>query len=456
MNKEELADMSPAQLKKIRAALEAEKDEHVDFPITRPDGRGNPKPVGCVENTKALLTHNGVSVRYNEMTKAIEIAMSRKVHKDRALNESLVIVRDLARKAGYDASITEETLIPISGENAYHPARDWILSRPWDGNSRVNDLLDTVACEEEDEYKRMIITKWLIGAVALLMYDSPHQNLDHEREGFKGVEGILVFKGRQGLGKTQWIERLVPPRTGWAKDAVTLDPHNKDSVMLAVSHWIVELGEVDATFKKADIAALKGFATAKQDILRPPYGKTADTYRRRTAFTGTVNDTTFLAESGENRRWWVLAVDSVDSNHGIDTQQLWAEMYHQYMQCTPYWLTVRERQIVYRANEKYEQIDPLTEKLKMYVRAPVQSQSGDSGANYTSLGSGQIVELLFKRPGNKREANDVSTWLLRQGFHREANTKKFRVNIDVAAMKRDQNRMFDIHFKTQEPLIIDR
>lgn len=275
-----------AQMRELQEQLDAEE---VEWPRTRIDSRGRQAPVGCKENTAALLQKYGIELKYNEMSKKIEFYGIDGLHRETALNDAITAIRDIARKQGYSAEVAEEGIGPISRDNAYHPVRDWILSEQWDGEDRIEPLLQTVRTTEDDDYKRMLITKWMISAVALVMYGTPHQNADHAANGFRGVEGILVFKGRQGLGKTQWIERLTPARSGWVEDAVTLDPHNKDSVLLAVGHWIVELGEIDATFKKSDVAALKGFATKKVDTLRPPYARVADEYERRTAFTGTVN-----------------------------------------------------------------------------------------------------------------------------------------------------------------------
>jgi putative DNA primase/helicase len=69
----------------------------------------------------------------------------------------------------------------------------------------------------------------------------------------------------------------------------TLNPAEKDSVLTAVSHWIVELGELDATFKKADIAQLKAFVTKTSDKVRRPYALKDSSFPRRTVFAGTVN-----------------------------------------------------------------------------------------------------------------------------------------------------------------------
>ena len=67
-----------------------------------------------------------------------------------------------------------------------------------------------------------------------------------------------------------------------------LDPTNKDSVKLAISAWITELGEIDATFRKADIAALKAFISKRVDKFRRPYAMSDSAYPRQTIFVGTV------------------------------------------------------------------------------------------------------------------------------------------------------------------------
>ena len=48
-----------------------------------------------------------------------------------------------------------------------------------------------------------------------------------------------------------------------------LDTGNKDSQITAICHWIVEIGELDSSFRK-DIARLKGFITSDRDKVRKP------------------------------------------------------------------------------------------------------------------------------------------------------------------------------------------
>ena len=86
-----------------------------------------------------------------------------------------------------------------------------------------------------------------------------------EREGFK-ARGVLVLQGHQAIGKTSWLAALVPKGSDWFLDSVALDPEDKDSVKRAISHWIIELGELEATFKKADINKLKDMVDYKKVI----------------------------------------------------------------------------------------------------------------------------------------------------------------------------------------------
>ena len=95
------------------------------------------------------------------------------------------------------------------------------------------------------------------------------------------AHGVLVLQGDQYLGKTKWMKSLAPKELGVIKDGITLNPSDKDSVMQCVRNWIVELGELDATFRKSDIASLKSFITSDRDVLRRPYARLESEFARR-------------------------------------------------------------------------------------------------------------------------------------------------------------------------------
>jgi predicted P-loop ATPase len=133
-------------------------------------------------------------------------------------------------------------------------------------------------------------------------------------------------------------------------------------LLSAVGHWIVELGELESTFKK-DVARLKGFLTADQDKVRRPYAKVDSEYQRRTVFTATVNDGCFLVDSTGNTRFWTIPVVSINYQHGIDMQQLFAQIKTEYEAGAQWWLTAEEEEWLEHFNKDYRVVSAIRERL---------------------------------------------------------------------------------------------
>jgi putative DNA primase/helicase len=174
---------------------------------------------------------------------------------------------------------------------------------------------------------------------------------------------VLVLQGKQNIGKTSWIRSLDPVSCAAVREGAILDPANKDDVISVSRYWIVELGELDGTFRKSDIARLKAFITNSTDVVRAAYARKHSQLTRRTAFIATVNEPRFLVDDTGNRRWWTISVESINLNHGLDMQQVWAEAYHYWLNGEQPSLTNGELTLLNIANADYEQIDPLEEKV---------------------------------------------------------------------------------------------
>ena len=230
------------------------------------------------ENVRGVMILNKISCLYNVIKKRMEITVPESNFiQDMQEEAALIDIEDRCIQMNIPHTKVRDYLKLLAVE--YNPVRDWMESRRWDGESRLQSFL-----------------------------------------------GILVFQGAQGLGKTLWFKRLANYDEGWLLEGATLNPSDKDSVKQAVSHWIVELGEIESTFKKSDIDQLKAFVTKKTDELRLPYDRAFTTYQRRTAFYASVNAREFLTDTSGNRRFWVIPVAGIDVNHGVDMQQLWAEV----------------------------------------------------------------------------------------------------------------------------------
>jgi predicted P-loop ATPase len=115
---------------------------------------------------------------------------------------------------------------------------------------RLQAFYDTLIHREDfpAPLKEVLLYRWLISAIAAVLKPSAFR-----------ARGVLTLQGPQSIGKTAWINSLVSDpllREMVIKLDHHLDAGNKDSILTAVSHWIVEIGELDSSFKKDTIAEL--------------------------------------------------------------------------------------------------------------------------------------------------------------------------------------------------------
>ena len=332
--------------------------QKLDLPVEYDFQRNaNGRFLNTKDNVNGVLKTHSIDVRYNVIKKRMEIEIPNSSFiADMKEEASLIEVEDRCINMGIPHTKVRDYLKVLAKE--YNPVVEWIESRPWDGVSRLPDFLDSLVTHESNQLKEMLMKKWLVSCVAAA----------YEEQGVE-LEGILVLQGAQGLGKTLWFKRLCDYDKGWLLEGATLNPSDKDSVKRAVSHWIVELGEIESTFKKSDIDQLKAFVTARTDELRLPYDRAFTTYQRRTAFYASVNAREFLTDTSGNRRFWVLAVKDINVNHGVDMQQMWAEVKEtMYIKGQKNWfLSPDERELLQDSNEIYRTQSSVEDLLLEHV-----------------------------------------------------------------------------------------
>ncbi len=273
---------------------------------------------GTIDNLRRLVDSYGVRVRWNEMARDVEVWVDGEPRTgELSRNTNLALVEDLCTINKYPYTRVVGIIQSVAELDAYNPAADWIKSKPWDGTNRIGELFDclTLADPEKSILSFALFRKWMYGAAAILC---------GKANKFEHVMVLVDPVG--GIGKTRFFNRLCPPE--FQADGVTLDVGNKDSVLNVVSKWLVELGEIGATFSRSDNEALKAFLSRSSDEIRPPYARAANQYPRRTAFFGSVNNVRFLVDDTNNRRFWPIEVKAINYRHDIDMQQVWAEALH--------------------------------------------------------------------------------------------------------------------------------
>lgn len=310
------------------------------------------QPMNTWENLAYMMDEYGITARYNIVRKQVEVMLpGRSYTADNRANCTLAELSSICSRNRMPKADLQDYVKIIADHNAYNPVRDWIASKPWDGISRLPQLFATLHATDT-KMRDTLVYRWLLSAVAAVFKETGF----HSR-------GVLVLMGPQGSGKTSWLRSLAPKEMNVFLDGAVLDPANKDLVKNTVSHWIVELGELDATFRKADIARLKAFVTLTNDKLRLPYDRIESEYPRRTVLAASVNENRYLVDDTGNSRWWTVPVTSCEFAHGIDMQQMWAEVATHYQRGEQWWLTADEERALQGKNEEHEAVDPVEEMI---------------------------------------------------------------------------------------------
>jgi putative DNA primase/helicase len=366
-------------------------------------------PPSTIENLEHLLAEGGFSPRFNVIKKRIEI------RHDDGFPASMNEIASFAQLHGYGTNWLYSYVDEIAARRPYNPVGEWISSKPWDGVDRLEDLYRTV--RERPDYppclKKILLYRWLLSLTAAAISDKRFR-----------TRGVLTLQGPQAIGKTSWIAVLLPAglmRNEFVKLDHHLDPANKDSVLGAVSHLLVEIGELDSSFKK-DVARLKGFLTSDCDKLRRPYGRDESEYDRRTVFAATVNEETFLVDATGNSRWYTIAVDGLDFDHQIDMQQVHAQLAVDLKAGAQWWLTQDEERQLAAYNRRHRSVSAIAERIRDYIdpdmigdpngipKTAIEVLSAIGISNPTNVQCKEAGAALRELIGSPRRINGRDRW----------------------------------------------
>ena len=369
------------------------------------------KILATIENLRELFISRGIRCRYNVISKRVLVDIPGETFSVENGDEvALALIYSYIKQEEMPVDGYKAYTLRIADENQFNPVLTMIKEKPWDGVDRLESLYHTIESPEE-EAKRLLLRRWLITCVCMALGE--------------GVDsaGCIVLQGPQDIGKTWWVRQLVPEK--WRKELVRtdamVDPKDKDSVSQIISYWIVELGEIGATFRKADIDALKAFITRDHDTMRRPYGEGDKRYPRRTALIASVDQTIYLHDTAGNRRFWTIPCTAINSRHTIDMQQVWAQVMTLVEAGETWQLQPDEKEHIRRINEEHMQIEPIIEMIReKYELNPAFGDWKSSTVIAAELGLKNITN---------RETRIINSFLQKTGMpHRISHgNKQFRV-----------------------------
>ncbi|MDV2994958.1 MAG: hypothetical protein N4J56_004612 [Chroococcidiopsis sp. SAG 2025] len=280
--------------------------------------------------------------------------------------------------------------------NPYSEVREYLKTNAAqhpDAKGYIRQLVDMMGLQKDTE--KLLVFKWLVGAVARAM-----------EPGCK-FDSVLIQKSVEGLGKTHLMSILAGEEKFYE---VTADPSNKDFRQLTVNFWILELGEIEATFRKSDISALKSYITQKMDAFRPPYMSKTEKFPRHFIFCGSTNSDTVITDPDGVRRWWVVEptkkfdIDWVRQHRDL----IWAEAFRHYQLGEPLYLNDVQIEAFKAHAQQYRQTKDFYEGLletlpdlkrqpfttENVLRATFNTHSGTKGYRARQMDIAQDLKLL--------------------------------------------------------------
>jgi len=343
-----------------------------------------------IPNIKHLLAKYGITARYNVIKKKLTITLPAHTGTtDNMDNVAMTHILSLVSLNGIAISQVPAYVEVLADRNMHNPVADWITEKPWDGVDRLPDIYATITEREgyPQTLKNTLLYKWLLSAVAAAL----------KPRGFR-ARGVVVLQGPQGIGKTAWVMSLVPDAQ--LRDMVVrvdhhMDGGNKDSIIGAVTHWIVEIGELESSFRK-DVARLKGFLTSDSDKIRRPYARTESEYQRRTVFMATVNQSDFLVDNTGNSRWWTIPVVDINFNHNIDMQQLFAQLAVDFYAGKEWWLDRQEEAALNLSNKEHLSTSVIRERLLEKIDMDLRGKDGNPAMSAIEV----LEKIGYDNPSN--------------------------------------------------------
>jgi len=255
-------------------------------------------------------------------------------------NSLIAFLKSACALYGLNKSVVDEQLAAIMQDNPKNPVVDFLSnSKRTKDNNPIDELVNALPISNK-KWAKIAFYRWFIQCVAA----ADKAERSGNENALPKYESVFTFYGGQGLLKTTFIRSLLPQcLKTYLTDGMILDLNNIDSIRIALSAWIVELGELDSTLKKSDISALKAFLSRIIDEFRRPYARAASILPRHTSFFASVNEERFLRDSTGNRRYLPIIVNAeLIIPNDFDCADFWAFIWQEYLDGAQWWLTKEE------------------------------------------------------------------------------------------------------------------
>ena len=251
-----------------------------------------------------------------------------------------------------------------------HPPRSWLESLPAiSGNTDWIDLIakqvTVIGGEAANLYWRQCFKKWFVAMVASWMHD---EVVNHT---------VLVLVGRQGIYKTTWLDRLIPPELRDYSSKLPLSGQiSKDDRLRLCENVMLNIDELDAICGR-EMNIVKSLLTSTDINERAAYGRLKERRVRLASFCASTNNREFLTDVTGNRRWLPFEVESIQNP--FYTTLPYQVLYAQAKQLVEsgyftYWFEPDEIELLEQHNEEFRVQEGEEQLLMLLFDIPAEGK----------------------------------------------------------------------------------
>jgi len=299
----------------------------------------------------------------------------------------------------------------------YNPFSTYFESLPaWDEQTDyIAQLADTITTTHQELW-HTCFKKWLVAMVGCVL-DEKIIN-----------QTVIVFSGKQGIGKTTWMENLVPKDLKQYLFSGTINPNNKDTLIHLSECMLINLDELE-NLNRTEIGSLKELITKTHIRIRRAYGHTNETLPRIASFAGSVNTVQFLNDTTGSRRFLSFEVTGIKYDHKVSLDDVYSQALHLFISGFRFWFNGEEIDAINNNNEQYQLRSPEEELLLTWFE-PVQLNSDGSPSvpSPQYLNASQIAAKLADKAKisvTDGTVNKIGKALRKHGFLRVKKSQNY-------------------------------
>lgn len=261
----------------------------------------------------------------------------------------------------------------------FNPFEDYFYNLPTydEKTDYITELANTITTTKQDLWQQCF-KKWMVAMVGCVLDD---KIINHT---------VIVFSGKQGLGKTTWVEKLMPRQLKEYLFSGTINPNNKDTLVQLSECMLINLDELE-NLNRSEIGSLKEIITKTQIRMRKAYGHNNETMPRRASFAGSVNTAQFLNDSTGSRRFLCFELEGIKYQHDVDIDLVFAQALFLFKSGFRHWFDQEEIKNISENNEQYQLRSPEEELLLTWFTACEKEQAN------AFLNASQIASKLAER-----------------------------------------------------------